>query len=630
MCGLCGWVGASRVATAGRDVEEMTSALLHRGPDDRGLWTTGFRAGATDHAVALGHTRLAIIDLSPLGHQPMHARGGATTVAYNGELYNFRELRDELRERGVEFRSDSDTEVLLEAWQAWGEAAFARLNGMFAFALWDAPARRLYLVRDRLGIKPLYYRFHQGDLSFGSELGALRRHPGFEARIDRAALGRFLRHGYVCGPETIYQGTRRLLPGELLVWQAGRIEVRPYWRIEDPAPPPPERFEDVVDALDELLGDAIERQMISDVPIGAFLSGGVDSSTVVAIMQERARRPVRTFSIGFREPRWDEAPFARAVAEHLKTDHTELYVDRSDAVEAARELPAIYDEPFADASAIPTVLLARLTRRHVTVALSGDGGDELFGGYPHHARFHRLRPWLALPAGVRLGLARLARGLPSGPLTNALRHLRESDPARLAYRFQSAFDDDELAAACGAEGAQPSAVYLQAFRAAPVTEAVRRAMFADARLYLPDDILAKVDRATMSVALEARVPLLDHRVAEFALALPLSITWRGGVTKAPLREVLHRRVPRVLVERPKHGFGIPLHVLLEAELRAWRERYLAPERLAEEGLLDPSGVRRLLDAARRRRDAAFEATLRWRVLCFERWLAHTQRGETLD
>jgi asparagine synthase (glutamine-hydrolysing) len=618
-------VGPARAAATDA-IEAMTRTLAHRGPDDAGTHAEHFPLRGHEHALALGHRRLAILDLSPLGHQPMHSADGGCVIAYNGEVYNFRELRDELARAGHRFRSDCDTEVLLEAYRAWGAASFGRLIGMFAFALWDRTAQRLVLVRDRLGIKPLYYRFADGVLCFGSELRALRAHPGFRGEISRGALGRYLRGGYTAGEETIYTDTRRLLAGSYLVWQDGAIETHAYWRLTDPPDAPaPASFDAAVDALDALLGDAVERRMIADVPLGAFLSGGVDSSAVVALMRERARGPVRTFSIGFREPAWDEAPHARAVAQHLKTDHTELYVDRADAVAVAHELPDLYDEPFADASAIPTTLLSRLTRRHVTVSLSGDGGDELFGGYDRYGKLRRLVPLLALPRPLRGGLAAAAQLLPHGPLRNGLAHLRAPDAATLAERMTAHFADADLAAACGPDGGAPPPLFLATFRAAPFADPVRRAMLADARVYMADDILTKVDRASMSVALEARVPILDHRVVRFAFSLPDAFLSHGGRTKAPLRAVLHRRVPPALFERPKQGFGIPLHVLLERELRAWSERHLAPERLREDGFFDPSGAARLLAAARRSEPIA--VTRLWFLLCFQRWYARVHRGE---
>ena len=625
MCGVCGIVGpAARAAV--EDLEAMTRELVHRGPDDAGTWSARFEVASGEYTVALGHTRLSILDLSALGHQPMHTTDGAVTISYNGEIYNFRELRKELRARGHTFRSETDTEVLLEAYCAWGVDAFARLTGMFACALWDARKRRLLLVRDRLGIKPLYYCVHDGVLTFGSELRALRRHRGFEPCIDRGALGRYLRYGYVTGRQTIYANVWRVLPGEYLLWEDGKIETRPYWRlIEETDEVPPASFAAAVDRLEELLGDAVEQQLISDVPLGAFLSGGVDSSLVVALMRERASSEVRTFSIGFHERPYNEAPFARQVAEYLGTQHTEIYVERQQALAVAHELPTLYDEPFADSSAIPTTLLCRLTRDHVTVALSGDGGDEIFGGYERYTKFSRLLPLLGLPGAMRRLLAAAAPLIPKRSVRNGLSHLMADDHLELAERLHSYFETAEIRASCGEEGARPSEVFVDTFTAAPTDDPIARVRFGDCRMYLCDDILTKVDRASMSVALEVRVPILDHRVVQFGMGLPHSFVWYEGKTKAPLRAMLYRRVPRELIERPNHGFGIPIESLLARELEEWPKRYLTPARLAEEGIFRPDGVALLLARARGREPAAVERL--WFLICFQRWFAWNHRGE---
>jgi asparagine synthase (glutamine-hydrolysing) len=424
----------------------------------------------------------------------MTSADGSVTAAYNGEIYNFRELREELRAHGHEFRSDCDTEVLIEAWRAWNFDAFERFVGMFAFAIWDAPRSRLVLARDRVGIKPLYYHSDEELLLFGSDLRALRLHRGFRPEIDRGALGRYLQNGYVTGPETIYAGTRRLMPGECLVWHEGRISTRTWWRISDAEEAPPARsVEEAVDGLEQRLAVAVEERLIADVPLGAFLSGGIDSSTVVALMQERASGPVRTFSIGFRDSEYDEAPHARAVAAHLRTDHTELYVDRAQAVAVAHELPELYDEPFGDASAIPTVLLSRLTRRHVTVSISGDGGDELLGGYRQYARLRRMLSLLRIPHALRAPLAAAAPLVPQRSVQRGLRHLRAANALDLAERILSYYEAADLQATCGNAAAQPRTTFREAFRSAPTADPVRCAMYADARTYLPDDILTKVD-----------------------------------------------------------------------------------------------------------------------------------------
>ena len=625
MCGFCGIVGPTHLAAI-EDLDAMTRELVHRGPDDLGTWSAHFKMASGEHAVALGHTRLSILDLSALGHQPMQTADGSVTISYNGEIYNFRELREELRAHGHTFRSETDTEVLLEAYCAWGVDAFTRLIGMFAFAIWDARQQRLLLVRDRLGIKPLYYCVRDGVLTFGSELRALRRHRGFEPRLDRGALGRYLRYGYVTGVQTIYANVWRVMPGEYLIWEGGKIETRPYWRlVEEADARPPASFEAAVDRLEELLGDAVERQLIADVPIGAFLSGGVDSSLVVALMRERTRSEVRTFSIGFCERPYDEAPFARKVAEHLGTQHTELYVERHQALSVAHELPTLYDEPFADESAIPTTLLCRLARNHVTVALSGDGGDEIFGGYERYTKFSQLLPLFALPRTVRRLLAAAAPLVPRRSVRNGLSHLMADDHLELAERLHSHFETAELRAGCGEEGARPSDVFADTFATAPTDDPIARMRFGDCRMYLCDDILTKVDRASMSVALEVRVPILDHRVVQFGMGLPRSLVWYGGETKAPLRAMLYRRVPRELIERPKCGFGIPIETLLARELEEWPKRHLNPARLAEEGIFQPDGVALLLARAQSREPIAVRRL--WFLICFQRWFAWNHRGE---
>lgn len=605
----------------------MAATLAHRGPDDAGDWRRAFDLRGREHSVGFAHRRLAILDLSAAGHQPMSSEDATVTITYNGEIYNFKDLRRELTAHGRTFRSECDTEVLIEAYREWGPSALDRLNGMFAFAIWDHSRRSLLLARDRLGIKPLFYRFTDGVLTFASELRAITAHPDFKAKIDRTALAGFVRHGYIPGSRSIYAGVWKLQPGHFLVWHDGSIRQERYWEMTPASSRPPVRnLGEATRQLEEVLGDAVERRLLSDVPLGAFLSGGVDSSAVVALMKERASGPVRTFSIGFENPRYDEAQHARRVAEHLGTDHTELYVRRSDAVEVAHEIPELYDEPFADSSAIPTVLLSRLTRQRVTVALSGDGGDELFGGYSQYHKLQRLLPLFSLPGPIRTVLSHVAAYCPAGSVRNALLHLRNPDLAALACGLISGSSDASLVDLCGPGIDSPSGQYLEAFRRAPNPDPVRRSMIADAQVYLPDDILTKVDRASMSVGLEARVPLLDHQVVSFALGLPLSILWSNGHDKAPLREIVYRRIPGHLIDRPKKGFSIPIGELLQNELHQWKSEYLAPARLREEGLLDPARVPDLLREARVRGGASQETALLWRLLCFQRWFERQRRG----
>jgi len=627
MCGITGLLGP-KVRAGAHCLEPMTRALRHRGPDDSGLWCRDFAVEREPFQVALGHARLAILDLSAAGHQPMSDPSGCLTIAFNGEIYNFRELRRELAQRGHPFQTECDTEVLLAAWKEWGAEALQRLHGMFALALWDAQRQQLTLGRDRLGIKPLYYQFADGLLLFASELGALRQHEAFRPEIDRQALADYMRTGYVIGPRSIYAQVSRVMPGQLLCWRRGELQRRQWWEPLSPAPSrPPRSFEEAVDGLEERLAAAVEERLVSDRPLGAFLSGGIDSSSIVSLMQAAAPGRVRTFSIGFEKGR-SEAAHARAVAAHLGTDHTEFTVRSQEARKVALELPVLYDEPFADHSVIPTTLLSRLTRQHVTVALSGDGGDELFGGYWQYRKLQRLLPLLRLPVFMRRPLAKLAGRLPTGSLRNGLQHLEASGPAELAWRLIDGCGDAALARLLGGH-ALPDPLFITRYRSAPSRDPIQRAMLADSGIYLPDDILTKVDRASMSVALEVRVPLLDHRVVDFALSLPMHLVWHGGETKAPLRALLDRRVPRKLVDRPKQGFGLPLEELLQDSIRRWSEQLLTPERLREDGFFRPEAVAHLLGRARRRSGTKGEALMRWRLIAFQRWYGHTHRGEEL-
>ncbi|MFQ5515274.1 MAG: asparagine synthase (glutamine-hydrolyzing) [Myxococcota bacterium] len=625
MCGICGVVGPSRETGAG-EIEAMARSLDHRGPDDRGVWRSPAGQSGAEAGVALGHTRLAVLDPSPRGHQPMHSEDGHTVLVYNGEIYNHRELRRELEVLGHRFRSSCDTEVVLEAYRQWKIHAFERFNGMFALAVWDCDAARLVLARDRMGIKPLHYRITDGGLSFASELHALRAQPSFRPSIDRAALNAYLRYGWIPGTQTIYADTYRLAPGTYLSWEHGRFSIEPYWRLSDHAPQRRAfEFDTCVEELEQILGDAVEARLIADVPLGAFLSGGVDSSAVVALLQERAGRRVRTFSIGFEEKTVDEAPWARAVAEHLGTDHTELYVGTREARRVAYELPTLYDEPHADPSAVPTVLLSRLARKSVTVALSGDGGDELFGGYPRYRKLERLLPFLRLPQQLDPLLQIAARWAPLSSLRNGLaKVVRANDEADLAESFHASFDDKLLARASGHSGGN-STLFQELFRSAPESSPLRRAMYAEARTYLCDNVLIKLDRATMSVGLEARVPLLDPRVVDFAFGLPTTALHHGGRLKAPLRALLDRRIPAALLDRPKQGFAFPIRTVLDRDLDEWIRTYLAPARLAEEGNLDPAAVVSMLSVARRGGPQAESEV--WRLVCFQRWFAWTHRGE---
>ncbi|TVQ34560.1 MAG: asparagine synthase (glutamine-hydrolyzing) [Geminicoccaceae bacterium] len=628
MCGIAGLVDPDRPdgAELARIAGAMGRAVAHRGPDGEGIWVDA-AAG-----VGLAHRRLAILGLGPGGAQPMVSADARWVIVYNGEVYNFAELRRHPALDGVSWRGHSDTEVILESVAHRGLAAtLADLNGMFALALWDRVERRLHLVRDRLGIKPLYVAVRGRAVLFGSELGALRA-SGRDFAIEPAALASYLRLGYVPAPFSIHAGVEKLMPGEVLsVDAAGNVARRRYWSLDATAAAGVAAPLEVADAaaearLHDLLLDAVRLQMVAEVPLGVFLSGGIDSSTIAALMCASGQGAVRSFSIGFPDAGFDESSHARAVAQHLGTAHTELTVTAREALAVVPGLADVFDEPFADSSQIPTFLVSQLTRGHVTVALSGDGGDELFAGYNRHLFAARWAPALArAPSSLRRALAALIRGLPAGAM-ETLATRAKGAPTQLANKLAKlarvlALDDDALYRALVSQAVEPS-LHLAADEAAPVrlpAEAwplLDRMRLADGQGYLPDDILTKVDRASMAVALEARPPLLDHRVVEFAWRLPSRFLVRSGTSKWLLRRVLQRYVPDALVARPKMGFAVPLAAWLRGPLREWAGDTLLASDYGG-GLLRPGPAR-----------AAFEAHIAgsdrhtselWTLLMFELW-----------
>jgi asparagine synthase (glutamine-hydrolysing) len=615
MCGIAGMVDwrAATSADALRSIAEaMIETVRHRGPDAGDVWVEA------EGGVALGQRRLAIIDLSPGGAQPMHSADRRFVITFNGEIYNYRDIRRELQAAGHSMRSDSDTEVLLEACALWGvEAAIERAIGMFAFALWDRKTRSLILARDRLGIKPLYYAATPERILFASQLKAFRPNPHWKPTIDEDAVVGYLRHAYIAQPRTIYREAEKLAPGHILTLRGGSTpSPKCFWdlrgiaaagqRRNDPVPDPRE----AADQLDALLRDSVKLRMIADVPLGAFLSGGVDSSTVVALMQAQSTRSVRTFSIGFHESGYDEAQCAKQVAAHLGTDHTEFYVEPRHALDVIPHLADWFDEPFADPSQIPTYLVSELTRKHVTVALSGDGGDELFAGYNRYVWAERLaravnlvpRPLRGASAAALRALApqtwnRLfgfvpaawRPALPGDKLHKITTLLDNPQPDAIYRRLVSQWERPEEVAAAGRE---PRGPMWDPTIAHDFPDLVPRMQLLDMMTYLPDDILTKVDRATMAVGLEGRVPLLDHRVVAYSWSLPLEFKLRGGRSKWLLRQVLDRYVPRSLIDRPKMGFGVPIDAWLRGPLREWAESLLAPERLASDGFVRVEPVRR--------------------------------------
>ncbi|NOZ51527.1 MAG: asparagine synthase (glutamine-hydrolyzing) [Gammaproteobacteria bacterium] len=645
MCGIVGYWD-KRGADASI-VEQMAVQIRHRGPDDAGVWLN------EEGDLALAHRRLSILDLTPAGHQPMISPCGRFTLIYNGEIYNHQSLRADLENEGGHFdwRGHSDTETLLAALRHWGvEKTLQRLNGMFAFALWDSTERRLFLARDRMGEKPLYYGNNGGCFLFGSELKSFKAHPHWQAAVDRNVLALYMRHNYVPAPWSIYQGINKLSPAHFVVVREGGQQISEpqcYWNLAEiteqgSAMRAKGHTEMLVDELDTLLRDAVHSRMAADVPLGAFLSGGFDSTIVAALMQAQSIQPIKTFTIGFHEQGYNEAVHAKAVAKHLGTDHTELYVTPEEAIAVIPRLPTIWDEPFSDSSQIPTLLVSELARKHVTVSLSGDGGDELFCGYGRYKQGRQIWQVLRLlPVPLRQSVAFLMKIFPGAPLEYLFRllpkrfqipHLADRLP-KLAevvkvksgeayYHRQMSHWKEPDRLVLGA--IEPQTIFNRSEQHPKLADFREQMMYLDSMTYLPDDNLAKVDRASMAVSLEARVPLLDHRVVEFSWKVPMSLKYRDGKGKWLLREVLYRYVPRELMERPKMGFGVPIEHWLRGPLREWGEELLDEKRLKEEGFFDPVPIRKMWHehVSGKRRWHYYL----WDVLMFQAWLEMQKSG----
>jgi asparagine synthase (glutamine-hydrolysing) len=657
MCGIAGLISDKKVDQA--VLRRMTDRISHRGPDDEGAWID------QEAGVGLGHRRLSIIDLSPLGHQPMASNDGRWVICYNGEIYNHAEIRAELdedsrgpRSNGVPWRGHSDTETLVEAIAAWGlETALAKSVGMFALALWDRKERELHLVRDRFGEKPLYYGWAAGSFVFASELKAIRSVEGFGNEVDRRAVKLLAARTYIPAPLSIYKGIFKLPPGCILTARAdaarrplgdppapgtrsGAIEIRRYWSYRDVVAgglsDPIESEEEALYQLELALAAAIGGQSVADVPVGAFLSGGIDSSTVVGLYQKYSSRPVRTFSIGFEEAGFNEAEYAKQVAAHFGAEHYERYVTVKETQEVIPLLPAMYDEPFADSSQIPTHLVSRFAREQVTVALSGDGGDELFGGYNRYFGTARLwRQFKRLPGPVRRGAGSAFGALPTGLWNGAARLLPGARrPKHFGTKVQKTFRT--MSRADSLEGVFDSFLDEWAGERSPALNGVglpeqcrfdldagegaadaTRMMYCDAMSYLPDDILAKVDRASMAVSLETRVPFLDHRVAAVAARIPERMKIKGGSGKEILKTLLYREAPRELFERPKAGFGVPVGEWIKGPLRPWAEELLDPARMKAEGYFDPAIVQKRWQQHLKGQSDSTPAL--WAVLMFQAW-----------
>lgn len=648
MCGLTGFFSQPFPADAQAILTGMSGTLVHRGPDDMGSWLD------PERGLALGHRRLSVLDLSAAGHQPMVSSASRYVVVFNGEIYNHLSLRAKLANEGhtLVWRGHSDTETLLACFEAWGiTAALERAVGMFALAVWDRQAGVLTLARDRLGEKPLYWGWQGDTLLFGSELKALRRHPAFHAQVDRGSLALFLRHGYVPAPYSIYQGIHKLRPGYYLSIPLGQgrpVEVlasAPFWRFNDAVATgrrDPFLGDDAsaVDALETRLSESISSQMLADVPVGAFFSGGIDSSTVVSLMQKLGSQPVRTFTIGFDGSDYDEATHAAAIAQHLGTEHTSLIVRPDDALGVIPLLPGMYDEPLSADSQIPLFLISRLARQHVTVALSGDGGDELFGGYNRYLTARRVWARMqSLPGPVRHIFARLLRVLPPadwdrlftfakpilpqrfqiaipGTKAQKLADVLELDSERAYFTRLTSHWQDPLAVVLNAT--EPPTL-LTDTEAWPDTDCFEHWMMAmDAQTFLPDEVMAKVDRAAMANSLETRAPLLDHRVVELAWRMPLHMKIRDGQGKWLLRQVLYRHVPREMIERPKKGFGIPIDTWLRGPLKGWADELLDEDRLRAEGYFNPVPIRqKWKEHLSGKYNWQYQL---WPVLMFQAWL----------
>ena len=686
MCGLTGFLGAPNRYGLAEVARQMANAIDHRGPDDAGFWTDD-AAG-----LALGHRRLAIVDLSVAGHQPMHSTSGRWVIAFNGEIYNHMALRTELEAmeghdpeglaipKGSVWRGHSDTETLLAGFEQWGvEATLQRCVGMFAIALWDRQSRMLTLARDRFGEKPLYYGWVGSGLGralvFGSELKALKAYPGFDVPVCREALAQYLRFMYVPAPRSIYKGVYKLEPGCLLTVQGsppldapaqplrpgethGGLSLQRWWSlagsVEAGMREPLADEAEVLGLLEQQLTEAVSLQSLADVPLGAFLSGGVDSSTIVALMQRQSSRPVKTFTIGFDEAGFDESPHAQAVARHLGTEHHEMRISAQMAQDLIPRLPWMYDEPFADSSQIPTHLVCRAARQHVTVALSGDAGDELLGGYNRYfwgPNIWNKVAWLPLP--VRQAMGKLLTSIPVGAWDTMAKPLgatsgldgvsRLGDKLhKLGGRMQTVRSMDDLYRSLvsewedparlvrGADGGpvhEPASLLDAPLPLLGMDEAPLRMMYRDTTTYLSDDILCKVDRAAMACSLETRVPFLDHRVVELAWRLPLHMKIRGNVGKWALRQVLYKHVPRELIERPKAGFAIPIGQWLRGPLRAWAEDLLSEQRLQVEGYLHPDPIRQAwAEHVNGQRDHTPKL---WAVLMFQAWLQEQTMPQAL-
>jgi len=622
MCGIAGFWNCKYNFDISETISRMTDTLVHRGPDDRGTWVD------KNLGIALGQRRLSILDLSPAGHQPMSNTQGDIWVVFNGEIYNFLELRDELMGLGYRFKSHCDTEVIIYAYEEWGEKCFERFNGMFAVALWNSRDKRLILARDRLGKKPLYYYIKDGTIAFASELKAIIEHPFFKKEIDELNLHRYFTLGNVPYTGAIFKNTFKVAAGHYMVFDGTDIKDYIYWDILGIINKSDKQSISLYEAqeeLEELLKSSVKYRLISDVKLGAFLSGGIDSSTIVSIMAALDSKAVKTFTIGFYEEKFNEAEYARDIAKHLNTEHYELYIKPQDCFETITKLPKIYDEPFADSSAIPTYLVSKMTREHVTVALSGDGGDELFCGYNHYLYMNKLKPVNYMPAAVKkIIFGALERFMPGKKYKTFARYLQQEDFFRvyehLMSHWRMGYLDKLFNGRADSSAALKDTVFYSTYKNRENAGLLDKLMMVDVRNYLVDDILVKVDRASMANSLESRVPLLDYRIVEFALSLPLAYKFDGKTTKKILRNILYKYVPRELMERPKKGFSIPLSVWMRNELKHLVSQYLDKNRINRQGIFNGEFVASIVNE--HMAEKANNMNMIWSMLMFQMWYEH--------
>lgn len=641
MCGIAGFIGGSK-SVFEQSITDMARTIYHRGPDDHGIWQD------KSSNLTLIHTRLSILDLTSAGHQPMPSNSGRFIITFNGEIYNHLHLRKEIeQQKFYSWRGHSDTETLLAGFELWGfEATLKKAVGMFAISLWDTKERCLYLARDRMGEKPLYYGFQNGVFMFASELKALKAHPAFEPNINRDAITLQMRHSYIPEPHSIYQGIFKLIPGHFLKLNNNTNEIKTtsYWTLNETvsngiANPFTGNSTKTILEVEKVLKEAVKSQMLSDVPLGAFLSGGIDSSLVTALMQSQSNTPIKTFTIGFYEEGYNEAQFAKTVAHHLKTEHTELYVTDREALDVIPLLPSLYDEPFSDSSQIPTFLVSQMTKQHVTVALSGDGADELFGGYNRYFWADKIwRRMGSLPHPARSNIAHLLTLSSPKKLNHGFDSISHYLPKKLRYKnfgdklhklaeILSLSSQEETYLSLISHWKAPQDIVIGSNEPTAVhnnliekkeLDFISQMMYADAVSYLPGDILTKVDRASMGVSLETRAPFLDHRVVEAAWKLPLSMKIQGDQGKWILRQILYKYVPKEMIERPKMGFGAPIDSWLRGPLKEWAEELLNEDRLKREGFLNPAPIRQKWEEhLSKKRNWQYHL---WNVLMFQAWL----------